>query len=63
MPFKAFFFMMNIIYSKPHNKLLHERVNKLKFISINTRTRVKENIKVGAEITKKKKLNKRINYY
>ena len=47
--------MMNIIHSKPRNRLLHERVDKLEFISINTRTRVREDIKVGAEMTEEER--------
>ena len=46
--------MMNIIYSKPRNRLLHERVDKLEFININTRTRVREDMEVGAEMTEER---------
>ena len=54
MPSKASFSIMNIIYSKPRNRLLHERVDKLDFISINTRTRVREDMEIEAEIIEKR---------
>ena len=53
--FEAFFFMINIIHFKSRNKLLHERVNKLKFININTRTKIREDIKIKAEMTKEER--------
>ena len=55
MPSEAFFFIINIIHSKPHNRLLHEKINKLEFISINTRTRIKKDIKIETKIIKKKR--------
>ena len=55
MPFKAFFFIINIIYFKLRNRLLFKKINKLKFISINTRMRVREDIKIKAKIIKKKR--------
>ena len=39
---------MNIIHSKPQNRLHHERVDKLEFISINTRTRA--SVEAGEEV-------------
>ena len=54
-PSEASFSIINIIHSKPRNRLLHEKVDKLKFININTRTRVREDIEVRAEITEEKR--------
>ena len=52
---EASFSIINIIHSKSRNRLLHKKINKLEFISINTRTKIKKDIKVGAEIIEEKK--------
>ena len=46
---------MNLIQSKPRNRLVHDRVDKLEYISINTRTRFKEDMAAGMEITEEEK--------
>ena len=47
---KTFFFIINIIHCKLRNRLLYKNIDKLEFISINTRTRAREDIEMGAEI-------------
>ena len=49
MPSESLFSTMNVIHSKPRNRLLHERVDKLEYISINTRVKARE--ETEAEIT------------
>ena len=46
---------MNIIYFRPRNRLLYERVDKLEFISINTRTRARGERELGTEMTEEEK--------
>ena len=40
---------MNVIHSKPRNRLLYERIDKLEYISINTRIRAAAEAKVEAK--------------
>ena len=40
---------MNVIHSKPRNRLLHERIDKLEYVSINTRTRAAAEAKAEAK--------------
>ena len=51
----SLFSIINIIYFRLRNRLLYKRVNKLEFISINTRTRVRGERELETKITEKEK--------
>ena len=57
MPFESLFFIMNVIYFKLRNRLLYERVDKLEYISINTRVRVREDTEAEIIITEEERVN------